>query len=214
MIDTDLKKIERATYRASMDSGLWDIFLASIIAMLAFAPLLSVRMGDFWASAIFLPVYAVILVVIRILTTRVIQPRIGVVELARPRRQRLRALTVIMLVVNVVALVVGLVVATRSPVPEGPIVSFAMSMVMLVGFSLASFILEIPRLFFYGLMLAAAPLIGETLFIRGYASHHGFPIVFGVSSVVVLISGIVRFISFLPKPQAADGLPVAEGSDD
>jgi hypothetical protein len=214
MIDADLKIIERATYRASMDSGLWDAFLASIISMLAIAPLLSVHLGDFWASAVFLPFYAVILVVIRILTVRVVRPRIGVVELARPRRQRLQALTVIMLVVNVVALIVGFVAATRTPVVGGPIVSFAMSMVILVGFSLASFVLEIPRVFFYGLMLAAAPLIGEALFIRGYASHHGFPIVFGVSAVVILLSGIVRFVRFLPKPQVADELPVAEGPDD
>ena len=214
MFGTDLKKIERATFRASMDSGLWDILLASVISMLAIAPLLSVHIGDYWSSAVFIPVYAVILVMIRFLTVRVIRPRIGVVELARPRRQRLQTLAVIMLVVNVVALIAGFVAATRAPVVGGPVVSFAMSMVILVGFSLASFMLEIPRFFFYGLMLAVAPLIGEALFIRGYASHHGFPIVFGVSSVVILISGIVRFMHFLPKPQVGEGVPVAEGSDD
>ena len=70
MNDTDLKDIERATYRASMDSGLWDILLASVISMLAIAPLLSVHIGDYWSSAVFIPVYAVILVMIRFLTVR------------------------------------------------------------------------------------------------------------------------------------------------
>jgi hypothetical protein len=214
MNDSDLKNIERATYRASMDSGLWDILLASVISMLAIAPLLSVHIGDYWSSAVFIPVYAVILVMIRVLTVRVIRPRIGVVELARPRRQRLQTLAIIMLMVNVVALIAGFVAATRAPVVGGPVVSFAMSMVILVGFSLASFILEIPRVFFYGLMLAVAPLIGEALFIRGLASHHGFPIVFGVSAVAILISGVVRFVRFLPKARMADGLPVPEASDD
>jgi len=214
MMDADLTKIERATYRASLDSGLWDIFLASIISMLAIAPLLSVHIGDFWSSAVFLPVYAVILAAIRIVTMRVVRPRVGFVELARPRRQRFQMLSIVMLVVNVVALVLGFVAAARAPVVGGPIVSFGMSMVILVGFSMASFILEIPRVFFYGLMLAAAPLIGEALFIRGHASHHGFPIVFGISAAVILMSGIVRFVRFLPKAQVLEGMPMTEGSDD
>ena len=87
-------------------------------------------------------------------------------------------------------------------------------MTILVGFSLASFLLEIPRVFFYGLLLAVAPIVGEALFVRGYASHHGFPIVFGVSSCVILVSGIVRFVRFLPPPQGANGQPIVEGADD
>ncbi len=204
MIEADLQQFERATYRAVADSGLWDVFLASIVSMLAIAPLLSVHLGDFWSSAVFLPVFAAVLLVIRILKVRVIEPRIGTVEFARPRRRRMVALTVVMLVANIVALVLGFVAATRTPVLEGPIVSFGMSMVLLVGFSLASFALEIPRVFFYGLLLAAAPLIGEALFVRGWASHHGFPVVFGVASVVILVSGVVRFVRFLPRPQGAE----------
>ena len=214
MIDSDLKQIERATYRAVVDSGLWDVLLAAVVAMLAIAPLLSVHLGDFWSSAVFLPVFAGILLVIRIVKDRVVAPRIGTVEFARPRRKRMVQLGVVMLVVNVVALILGLVVATREPVPPGPIVSFAMAMVILVGFTLASFLLEIPRVFFYGLLLATAPLIGEALFVRGYASHHGFPVVFGVSSVVILVSGILRFVRFLPRPHEANGRPMVEAADD
>ena len=214
MIDTDLKRIERSTYRSVADSGLWDLFLASIVAMFAIAPMLSVYLGDFWSSAVFLPVFVIVLVAIRVVKDRVIRPRIGIVEFARPRRQRLVMLSTIMLVVNVAALVMGLVVATRAPAVQGPIVPFGLAMVILVGFSLASFFLEIPRVFVYGLLLAAAPLVGEALFIRGYASHHGFPIVFGVCSAVILVSGIVRFVQFLPRPQGEDGQPVTESADD
>jgi hypothetical protein len=211
MIDGDLKRIERSTYRSVSDSGLWDIFLASIVASLAIAPLLSVHLGDFWSSAVFLPVYAAILVVIRVIQVRVIQPRIGTVEFARPRRQRLVALTVVMLVVNIAAFIGGLVAATRAPVMQGQVVSLTMSLVILVGFSTAALFLAIPRVFFYGLLLAAAPPIGEALFVRGYASHHGFPVVFGVGATVILVSGIVRFFRFLPPPRDANTLPAAEG---
>lgn len=124
------------------------------------------------------------------------------------------ALTVVMLVVNAAAFILGFVVATRTPVPQGSIVPFGMAMAILVGFSLASFFLGIPRVFFYGLILAVAPLAGEALWVRGYASHHGFPVVFGVCAVVIPVSGIVRFARFLPRPQNADGAVVADGADD
>jgi len=212
MIDTDLKSIELSTYRAAVDSGLWDFMLASIVAMFSIAPLLSVHLGDFWSSAVFLPVFVAVLVAIRVVQKRVVEPRIGFVEFARPRRQRMLVFGVVMLVVNSVAFVAGLLVAVREPVMDGPIVSFIMSMVILAGFTLASFFLEIPRVFIYGLLLAAAPVVGEALFVRGYASHHGFPIVFGVCSVVILVSGTLRFIRFLPGRQAGDGIPASGGS--
>lgn len=213
MIDTDLRRIERSTYRSVVDSGLWDLFLASVVAMFAIAPLLSVHVGDFWSSTVFLPLFAAILVMIRVVQARVISPRMGAVEFARSRRRRLVVLSVIMLVVNVIALVVGLVVSTRAPVLNGQIVPLGMSLAILVGFSLAAFFLDIPRVFFYGLLLAIAPPIGEALFRRGYASHHGFPVVFGVCATVILVCGIVRFIRFLPPP-STDGQPDAESADE
>jgi hypothetical protein len=179
--------------------------------MLAIAPLLSVHLGDFWSSAVFLPVYAALLVVIRVVQVRVVQPRIGTVEFARPRRKRLVALTAVMLVVNIAAFITGLVAATRAPAVQGQVVSLTMSLVILVGFSAAALFLAIPRVFFYGVLLAAAPPIGEAMFVRGYASHHGFPVVFGVGATVILVSGIVRFIRFLPPPSDADRMPAAEG---
>jgi hypothetical protein len=213
MRDAELKRFERSTYRSVADSGLWDLFLASMISMFAIAPLLSVHLGDFWSSAVFLPVFAVLLVMIRVVQVRVIQPRIGTVEFARPRRQRLAALSVIMLVVNVIALIVGVVASTRAPVVDGRVVSLGMSLAILVAFSLSAYLLEIPRVFFYGLLLAIAPPVGEVLFSRGYASHHGFPVVFGACATVILVSGIVRFIRFLPPPRADDE-PLSEVSDE
>ena len=213
MLEADLKRIERSTYRSAVDSGLWDLFLASVVAMFAIAPLLSAHLGDFWSAAVFLPVFAAILVMIRVVQDRVIRPRMGTVEFARPRRQRLVTLSVIMLVVNVIALVLGLVVATRAPVVGGDIVPLGMSLALLMGFSVAALLLEIPRVFLYGLLLAIAPPVGEALFRRGAASHHGFPVVFGVCATVILICGIVRFVRFLPPPRA-DAQAVPESPDE
>jgi hypothetical protein len=205
MIDAELKRIERSTYRAAADSGLWDLFLATILAMFAIAPVLSVYLGDFWSSAVFVPVFAVVLLTIRVVNTRIIRPRIGVVEFARSRRRRIVVLTSVMVIVNIVALIAGVVVAFREPTLQGPIVPVSLSLVVLTGFSFAAFMLEIPRVFFYGVLLAAAPPIGEFLFSRGYASHHGFPVVFGTCALIIFASGIIRFIGFLPRRPAATG---------
>jgi len=212
MTDSDLKRIEQATYRAAADSGLWDLFLASVVAMFAIAPLLSVRMGDFWSSAVFLPVWAVIIVAIRVVQIRVVRPRLGAVEFAPARRKRLLLLTVVMLAMNLVALVVGVVAAIKAPTPDGQIVATGLSLAILVGFSLTAFFLGIPRVFAYGLLLAAAPPVGEALFVRGHASHHGFPVVFSVCAAVILVCGILRFVRFLPKSHGADGQPLVEGT--
>ena len=191
MTENELKKLERATFLATADSGLGDIFLAAVISMMAIGPHLSVYLGDFGAAAVFLPVYALLFWVIHLVKTRIIQPRIGIVEYGEPRQKRLKSLGVIMLVVNVVALLLGLLAAYRFPMEQGDIFPLFLSLILLLGFSTAAFFLGIPRVFFYGILLAAAPALGEFLFQRGYATHHGFPITFGVCTVVILVAGIV-----------------------
>ena len=211
MTENEMKKLERATFLATADSGLWDIFLASVFSMMAIGPHLSVYLGDFWAAGVFLPVFALLLWGIHRVEVRIIRPRIGIVEYGRPRQKRLKNLGVIMLVVNVLALVLGLAAAYRFPMEQGEVVPFFLSIILLLGFSTAAFFLGVPRVFFYGVMLAAAPVVGEFLFQRGYATHHGFPVTFGTCTVVILVAGIVRFVRFLPPPASDAGVSLAKG---
>jgi hypothetical protein len=211
MTEDELRRLERSTYRAAADSGLWDMFLAGVLAMLAIGPLLSVRMGDFWASAVFVPIWVAALVAIRIVQARVVRPRLGRVEFAPRRKRRLASLGVVMLAVNLVAVVLGVVAAARVPT-GGALAPLGLSLTLLVGFSTAAFFLEIPRVFGYGVLLAAAPPVGEALFQGGHASHHGFPVVFGVSALVVLLSGIFRFVRFLPPSRTEWDTPPREGN--
>lgn len=205
MTENELKKLERSTFRAAVDSGLWDMFLASVVAMFAVAPLLSSRLGDFWSSAIFVPAWAAAYLGIRVVQIRVLGPRLGVVRFAPARQKRLKSLGIVMLAVNVAVLILGIVAATQEPTVQAEIVPLSFSMILLLCFSLVAFFLEIPRVFLYGLLLAGAPPTGEVLFQRGYAAHHGFPVTFGVCALVILVSGIVRFKRFLPSPARKGG---------
>jgi len=212
MTDNDLKQLERSTFLAAADSGLWDMFLACVLTMLVLGPYLSVPLGDFWASAVFVPFLMAALWGIRVVQTRVIQPRMGLVRFAATRQTRLRRMSFVMLGVNVVALVFGFLAARQGPAVRAEMVPLYFSLILLLGFSMVALFLQIPRVFFYGVLLAAAPPIGEALFQRGLASHHGFPVVFGVCAVVIMTSGIIRFIRFLPPPAGRAGVPFPEGN--
>jgi hypothetical protein len=211
----DLKAAERRVFRTAVDHGLWDVFLASVVAMLAIAPLLSGTMGDFWSSAIFLPVYGGVYVAIRLLRERVVVPRVGLVQFGSYRRKRLRRFVVVMLVFNVVALVLGTIAAIAVQRGMGvPFIPIVFALLVLVGFSLAAYFLNIPRLFLYGVLLAVGSLIGEWLFRRGYVSHHGYPVVAGVTAGVIAAVGLIKFVLLVrshgpvgdgPSPAARDG---------
>jgi hypothetical protein len=211
MASKTLAEAERSTFRAAADTGLWDLFVASVVAMFAIAPLLSVRLGDFWSSAVFLPIWAVVYLALRSVKERIVVPRVGVVEFGTYRKRRLRSLSLILLVVNLVAFAVGILAATSTtPAPWAPIF---FSLVVLAGFSLAAHFLSIPRIVLYGLMLAAAPLAGEWLFRQGHASHHGYPIVFGLAAVVIAATGLIRFRRRVLSHRPA-GDAHSEGTDD
>ena len=201
----DLRDTEKKVFRSVVDDGLWDVLLATLVSMWALAPLLSRWMGDFWSSAAFLPVLAVVYLIVRFLRRRVVEPRVGVVRFGEKRQARLRTFTVVMLVLNIVLFVGGLVAAV-SPIPRGWSVTLGAAIVPLALFSIAARLLDFPRLFAYGLLLAAAPLIGEWLFRGGYVRHHGFPVCFGAVASVMVIVGLIHFFSVARRtpPGAAD----------
>jgi hypothetical protein len=66
-----------------------------------------------------------------------------------------------------------------------------LSPILLVGFSLAAYFLNIPRYYVYGLLLAVAPFVGERLYRGGHASHHGFPVVFGGAAALITAVGLI-----------------------
>jgi hypothetical protein len=213
MKDTqDLRETEKKVYRSVVDDGLWDVLLATFVSMWAIAPLLSPRLGDFWSSATIIPALAVVYMIVRFLRRRVVEPRVGVVRFGKERQARLRTFAVVMLVVNLVFFVAGLVAAV-SPIPRGWSVTFGFAIVPLVLFSTAAYLLDFPRLYTYGLLLAAAALTGEWLFRGGYVRNHGIPVCLGAVAIVMALTGLIHFLAVARRkpPGAEDRSLEAQG---
>jgi MFS family permease len=195
----DLKNAERKVFRAASHDGLWDIVIAGFALEFAVAPLLSPALGDFWSSAIFAPFLIILLLVIWLVRKYVVKPRTGVVKFGKQRIGRLKKFTIVMLIVNVLALILGFIAAFYFHALSGQMIAIIFGLILLVGFSIAAYFLDYPRLYIYGLLVGIAPFVGEWLYSNHGASHHGFPITFGFISGVTFLAGVITFVRFLHK---------------
>ena len=198
--DTYIKHAERKVFTASFDDGLLDIFISCWVLMFAVAPYLSGYLGDFWSSAIFLPFWGLVYLVLRWVRKHLVIPRIGVMKGGAIRRRKLSIFSLVMLAINVIFFVLASVFALT---PVGTGWSSALrfggmfGVMLLISFSITGYFLDLPRLYLYGLMLALAMPVGEWLYRMFGVPHHGFPVVFGFSAAILFLVGVVRFVILL-----------------
>ena len=203
-----LKGAEQRAFRITYNDGLWDIFLGCYFLMFVIAPYLSTSLGDFWSSAVFLPFWALVYLAIWLIRKYAVTPRIGTVKFGHVRKAKLAKFTIVMLVVNVLALILGFVAALNFGSVPGQMFSIIFGMILLMGFSLAAYFLDFNRLYIYGLLVSLSPLVGEWLWSRGYAAHHGFPITFGASAGIMILVGLTIFVRLLrDNPVPTEGIP-------
>jgi hypothetical protein len=207
-----LKEAERKAFKTTVDDGLWDILLGCYFLIFVIAPYLSVNLGDFWSSVVFLPFWGLIYLVVRLIRKYIVRPRIGIVKFGQVRKAKLLKFKVAMLVINTIALILGIVVAISYGGVHGQIYSFIFGIILLIGFSIAAYTLDISRLYVYGLLVFLSPLVGEYLWSLGYFTHHGFPITFGVVAGIMILTGFVIFIRLLHKnPLPTEAITSQEG---
>ena len=72
-----IKEADRKVFRTSFDDGLVDIFISSWVLMFVVVLFLSVYLGDFWSSAIFLPFLGAVYLILLWIRKNVIKPRAG-----------------------------------------------------------------------------------------------------------------------------------------
>jgi hypothetical protein len=200
--NTNLKDIERKIFSSTFQDGTLDILIGSVILMFAIAPLLSNRLGDFWSSAIFLPFWGMIYMVIYLIRKYWIIPRIGKVVFSRSRKLKLTKLNLALFLVLLGGFLVG-IFFSYNPASSGWIIMFMFGLNVLLISSLAGYFLDLPRIYVYGFLVALAPIIGEWLYLKFKFAHHGFPIVFGIIAGTILITGFVYLLRVLSLPPAS-----------
>jgi len=199
-----LKEAERKVFRTTLLDGLWDIFIGAFFLQFGIAPLLSSRLGDFWSSAVFLPFWFFLLLLIWWAKKSVVVPRLGSVKFSATRRARLSKFTFIMLGINIISLIVGFFFALQSDLTLGLFHSAALGFMVLLLSSIAAHFLECGRFFIYGCLFFLSIWVGEWLFIQYKIPHHGFPITFGISAGIIILTGLTLFIRMLrqyPLPE-------------
>lgn len=192
-----LKDAERKVFRAAYNDGLVDIFLGCFFLIFVIGPYLSVSLGDFWSSVVFLPFWALVYLALWLVRRYVVVPRIGRVKFGQVRKARLVRFTVMMLVINIVAFILGSIAVLNFGIVSGQVISVIFGMILLMGFSLAAYFLDSKRLFFYGLLVGFSQPVGEWLWSQGYAAHHGYPVTFGVTAGIMFLIGLFLFIRLL-----------------
>ena len=191
-----LREAEKKAFTTLHNDGLWDILIGSILLIFALAPGLSSRMGDFWSSVIFLPFWGVLYLLILWVRKTVVAPRLGSAQFSKGRNSRLRKLSLILVLVNALAMVLGILILVFGRT-SGWLAPALFGLMLVVGFSLGAYWVDMNRLYVYGLLAGISPLAGEWLFRQNLASHHGYPLTFGITSGVIILVGIGMFIHML-----------------
>ena len=192
-----LKSAERKVFKTVFEDGLWDVFIGCLVLQFAIAPVLSVRLGDFWSSTVFLPFWGLVFLAIWLIRKNVVTPRIGRVKFGTARKTRLRTFVLVMLALNCVAFVLGAISAANFGVVPGWVITAIFALIVLNGACIVAYFLDFARLYVYGAMFALSFLVGELLYKYLHIPHHGFPVAFGFTATVIILTGLAIFLRFL-----------------
>lgn len=210
-----VKEVEARAFRATIQDGLWDVFVGCFALEFAVAPLLSPILGDFGSAAVFLPFFLLVYIAIWMLRKHVLAPRVGVMKYGAARRAKLLRVNALLVVVLLVAFVLGSLAAFRSAVMPGWSINAIFGVNILVVLGIVAYFLEFPHLYTYGALLALSPLAGEWLWVSMNVPHHGYPVTFGLSAAIIILAGLVKFVRLLrANPVPTEGSSSDEASDD
>lgn len=196
----NLKELEKRAFRSTFQDGILDIFLGLVVLQFVISPMLNDRgLGDFWSSFVLLPFYFMAMTLFWAGKKYLITPRLGLVRFGQVRKKRIKTIIIILNGLLLLGLIAGLLAAQAKGQQGLWIFPVTFSALMLVLFSLAAYYLDVIRFFVYGILVSASIPVGELLYQYAGASHHGFPVTFGLCGGIMIAVGTYLFFHFLHK---------------
>lgn len=195
----NLKHVEQKAYRLIHEDGLLDLGLGVYVGGFALIPLVNrIIQDDFWSSMILLPVYLLVFLGYRFGKKWITVPRIGLLNYSASRKKKLSTITAVTAVLLFIIFLGGIwSFLNFSKMNFSPL--FVLSGCAFLGFCLAAYLLALPRLFVYAVLTAAAGPVGEVLWVNFRTAHHGIPLTFGITALVMILIGIILLIRFFIK---------------
>jgi len=208
----DLKELERKAFRSTFQDGLLDIFLGAVLLLFAVTPLLTdLGLGDFWSSVVMGCGWLVAWLGLALAKRHVTVPRMGRVKPGPARRARHSRMIAISTVVLFAGVLAGFAVYLL-PQPDTRLLDWLvpalLGLVTFGMFSLCAHLLDLPRLYGYGVLVGLAAPAGELAYRHGAAAHHGWPIAFGIAGSAIVVVGAVTLARFVRAfPVVREGEP-------
>ncbi len=196
-VPVSLREAERRTFRLAFDDGLWDILIGACVLSFILVLYLGPILGDLWSSMVLIPAWALAYAAVRVARRYMVAPRRGTVKFGPVRKARLTRLTLALMLLNVVGLVAGAFGAFLVFRVPGQIFTIVFGLLLLCALGTAAYFLDLPRLYVYALLLGLAPAVGEWLWARGLATHHGLALTFGIAAGIMILVGLVIFIRLM-----------------
>ena len=204
-----LKDAERRAFASRFEDGLVDVTIGSLLMNFALFPLMNEILGKPWGRSLFLAGYPVIGGGVFFLWQHFVEPRKGTVVFRAERRARVRKSLVLIFLLGLVAF--ALVLLSFPGGHKGAWPSLArFGLMQLLAFSVAAYYFDVERLYYYGLMVGTAPVIGKALHDWLSVPYDGIPVAFGAASAIILVTGVRRLARFVMDCD----VPTGETSDD
>jgi hypothetical protein len=198
----NLNEIEKKAYRSTFQDGIWDIFLGSLLLIIAVGALLSnIGVPKGVHMTIFIALQAVVLLAFIAGKKCITVPRMGFVKFGPKRKRKIRKSRIILLGSVVAGLVVFLIAAMviRSYPAGRPklllLLPAAWVANAVIVFSLLAYYLDCSRLYAYGVLFALpVPL---DMVVKEFVGVNLSPIAFAIPAIVMLVIGMVLLTRFL-----------------
>jgi hypothetical protein len=206
MQSINLKDVEKRAFRSVHQDGLLDMFLGLLFVAFGLGPLLRNEGGlSERDTMIVYTSYVLIVLVAWWLGKKFITaPRIGLVKFSRARKRKVLNVRLLLLGSVVLGLVAFALFASGNEIKLAAVLGM-FSLNILIVFGFMAYFLDLDRLYAYAVLWAASLPVGVLLKDRAGLGDAGY--VFFVTGGVVVIVGIVLFVSFLrdyPLPPSGE----------